>query len=80
MSDHASDQVDGDDEAFLTDRFKLGAAIALFGVLAPGITDYALTALGAPGLGAGVWAIGYATTVVVLFVLFIRPLDIGAER
>lgn len=70
---------DTDGDRHLTDRAKAGIAIAAFGVLVPGITDNLLTQAGAPGLGALVWAIGFGTTVVALWYVVLRPLDIGAE-
>ncbi|MFC7156707.1 hypothetical protein ACFQPA_22030 [Halomarina halobia] len=82
MADHATDSTDpesAEESGLVSDRMKLGAAVATLGVVVPGVADYALTTLGAPGLGRIVWALGYGTTVVVLFVLFIRPLDIGGD-
>ncbi|WP_254545701.1 hypothetical protein [Halomarina pelagica] len=76
----ATDGESGEGSSMVSDRVKLGAAIALLGVVTPGLLDFALTTLGAPGLGRIVWALGYGTTVVVLFVLFVRPLDIGAAE
>ena len=46
------------------------------GIAASGFADFALSQAGYGALGAYVWAVGYAGTVVLLFVLFLRPLEI----
>ena len=46
------------------------------GVALSGLADFALTQAGYVALGAYVWAVGYAGTVIVLFVLYLRPLDL----
>jgi hypothetical protein len=46
------------------------------GVALSGIADFALTQAGYTGLGAYVWATGYAGTILLLFFLYLRPLDL----
>jgi hypothetical protein len=46
------------------------------GIALSGFADFALSQAGYAALGAYVWAVGYAGTVLLLFVLFLRPLEI----
>ncbi|PSQ10487.1 hypothetical protein BRC93_09110 [Halobacteriales archaeon QS_5_70_15] len=46
------------------------------GVALSGLADFALSQAGYGALGAYVWAIGYAGTILVLFALYLRPLDL----
>ena len=46
------------------------------GIALSGFADFALSQAGYATLGAYVWAVGYAGTVILLFVLFLRPLEI----
>ena len=46
------------------------------GIALSGFADFALSQAGYGALGAYVWAVGYAGTVLLLFALFLRPLDI----
>jgi hypothetical protein len=64
---------------FLTRRAKAGLLIAALGVAVPGLTNNLLTQAGFPGVGALVWAVGFGTTVVALWYVLLRPLDLGAE-
>lgn len=55
--------------------------LAFFLVLAGGVAlsggaDFALSQAGYDALGAYVWAVGYAGTVLVLFALYLRPLEL----
>lgn len=50
--------------------------ILVTGVVLSGLADFALTRAGFAALGAYVWAVGYAGTVLVLFILYLRPLDL----
>lgn len=51
-------------------------AILVTGVVVSGLADFALARAGFAALGAYVWAVGYAGTVLVLFVRYLRPLDL----
>ena len=46
------------------------------GITLSGFADFALSQAGYAALGAYVWAVGYAGTVLLLFVLFLRPLEL----
>lgn len=63
--------VDLDPPRWLTFLVVLAVGVALSGV-----ANFALSQAGYGALGTYVWAIGYAGTVLLLFVLFLRPLDI----
>jgi hypothetical protein len=56
-------------------RVVVGLVIAA-GVILPGVANYALYQAGAPTLGAAVWAVGYASMVLVVWYGWIRPLDL----
>jgi hypothetical protein len=58
----------------MDERVVLGLVIAA-GVILPGVTNYALNAAGASTAGAVVWAVGYASMVLVVWYGWIRPLD-----
>jgi hypothetical protein len=60
-----------------SDRGKLGALIAVVGIVGTGVVDFALSQLGAPGVGGAVWAAGYGLTIVALWYVLLRPLDLG---
>ncbi|WP_332900009.1 hypothetical protein [Haladaptatus sp. CMSO5] len=57
-----------------SEKVRLGAVL-IVGILGSGLADYFLTTAGYPGLGRTVWAIGYATMVLVIWYIWIRPLD-----
>jgi hypothetical protein len=46
------------------------------GVALSGAADFVLSQAGYGALGAYVWAVGYAGTVIVLFALYLRPLEL----
>jgi hypothetical protein len=46
------------------------------GVALSGFADFALSQAGYAALGAYVWAVGYAGTVLLLFALYLRPLEL----
>ena len=50
--------------------------ILAVGVTVSGVADFTLAQAGYTALGAYVWAVGYAGTVLVLFALYLRPLDL----
>lgn len=56
-------------------RLALGVVIAA-GIVVPGVMDYALSALGHPQLGTLVWIVGYGTMVLLVWYVWIRPLEL----
>lgn len=57
------------------------ALIAALGIVVSGVADYLLTASGYVGLGRLVWAVGFGVTVLVVWYLWLRPMDItGPEE
>lgn len=56
------------------EKIRFGLALAL-GVIVPGFGKYALTAAGRPALGTAVWVSGYLTAVLVVWYVWLRPLD-----
>jgi hypothetical protein len=67
---------DGEQREF-SDRAKLGALIAVVGIVGTGAVDFTLSQLGAPGVGGVVWAAGYGLTIISLWYVLLRPLDLG---
>ncbi|MXR20217.1 hypothetical protein [Halobacterium bonnevillei] len=59
----------------MDERVVLGLLIAA-GIVLPGVANYALNAAGAPTVGSIVWAVGYASMVLVVWFGWIRPLDL----
>lgn len=59
----------------MDERVVLGLLIAA-GIVLPGVANYALNAAGAPTAGSVVWAVGYASMVLVVWFGWIRPLDL----
>ncbi len=57
------------------EKVRLGLALAL-GVVVPGLLKYALTAAGYAALGTAVWVSGYLTAVLVVWYVWVRPLDL----
>lgn len=57
-------------------RVVVGLVIAA-GVILPGVANYVLHQAGAPTVGAAVWAVGYASMVLVVWYGWIRPLDLS---
>ena len=57
------------------EKLRLGLALAL-GVVVPGLFKYLLTTAGYPALGTAVWVSGYLTAILVLWYVWIRPLDL----
>lgn len=52
------------------------ALIAALGVAVAGLADAALTAAGYVALARVVWAVGFGFTVLVVWYLWLRPMDI----
>lgn len=73
----AEAEADADGEWEFSDRAKVGALIAVVGIVGTGVVDFALSQLGAPGVGGAVWAAGYALTILSLWYVLLRPIDLG---
>ncbi|MEF8887437.1 MAG: hypothetical protein V5A30_06485 [Haloarculaceae archaeon] len=50
--------------------------VVLVGVLVPGLTNHVLSQSGYHTLGSVAWAVGYAAMAVVLYVGWVRPLEV----
>ena len=57
------------------EKLRFGLALAL-GVMVPGFVKYALTTAGYEALGSAVWVTGYLTAVLLIWYIWIRPLDL----
>lgn len=57
-------------------RWLRALVVLAAGVAISGIADFALTQAGYAGLGAYVWATGYAGTILLLFFLYLWPLEL----
>ena len=57
------------------EKIRFGAALAL-GVMVPGFLKYTLTTAGYEALGTAVWVSGYLTAILVIWYVWIRPLDL----
>lgn len=53
------------------------AVVLVVGVIGPGLANYFLAQAGYETLGTIVWALGYATMVLVLWYVWVRPLDLS---
>jgi len=64
------------------DRSQLvtGGLLLAAVVLVPGISNYALTQLGYGTLGTAIWYGGYGIGVVLVWALWLRPLDISGPN
>ena len=51
--------------------------VLLAGITVPGLLVYWLSSIGASQLGEVVWALGYGTTILVIWYGWIRPIDFG---
>lgn len=71
MSSPVSPEVESD-----SPRWPRALVVLAVGVALSGIADFALTQAGYAGLGAYIWATGYAGTVLLLFFLYVRPLEL----
>ena len=74
---------DGDDDdngmEGLSRRAVVAAVIAVVGIVGSGIADFLLSGMGGPTLGAAVWTVGYLSTVVALWYVLLRPLDLDGD-
>ena len=52
------------------------ALVTLVGVVVPGVANYVLSQVGFDPLGSLVWALGYGAMAVVLWLGWVRPLDL----
>lgn len=68
---------DPEESSGLSTPVKMGAAIAVTGIITSGVLNYALTRLGAPTAGTVVWVVGYGLTIFALWYVLFRPLDFG---
>ncbi|WP_276279234.1 hypothetical protein [Halorussus caseinilyticus] len=59
----------------LGEKARFGLALAL-GVTVPGFLKYVLTTAGYESLGTAVWVSGYLTAVLVVWYVWVRPLDL----
>lgn len=57
------------------DRLQFAALLG-GGVVVWGLVDYALSQAGYSTVGAVVWAIGYLTTMLLIWYIWVRPLDL----
>jgi len=53
------------------------ALVLAVGVIGPGLANYFLAQGGYETLGTIIWALGYATMVLVLWYVWVRPLDLS---
>lgn len=51
-------------------------AVVAIGIVLPGVSNYALHALGYGTVGTAVWAVGYAAMAVTVWYGWIRPMDL----
>lgn len=58
-----------------TEAFRF-ALVAVTGVVVPGLAAHFLKAAYGSWVGAYVWAVGYATTIGVIWYVWLRPLDL----
>lgn len=61
--------------AGVTDGWRI-AAIAVLGVVVSGVADHLLTTAGYVGLGRLVWMVGFGVTVLAVWYLWLRPMDL----
>ena len=57
------------------DKVRFGLALAI-GVFVPGLLDYLLSTAGYVALGRAVWAGGYLTAILLIWYVWLRPLDL----
>ena len=60
----------------MTDGWR-AALIAVVGIVVSGLADYLLTTSGYVGLGRIAWVVGFGTTVVVVWYVWLRPMDLS---
>ena len=61
------------------DTIALGLTIAAV-IIVPGLANGFLSDAGYPWVGSAVWALGYGLGVVVIWYVWIRPLDITGPK
>jgi hypothetical protein len=57
------------------DRLQFAALLG-GGVVSSGLADFALARAGYTDIGAVVWAVGYLTTMLLIWYIWVRPLDL----
>lgn len=60
----------------MTDGWR-AALIAALGIAVSGVADYLLTASGYVGLGRLAWAVGFGVTILAVWYVWLRPMDLG---
>jgi hypothetical protein len=70
MSGHETDPTAG-----LSEKAKFALLLSA-GVVLPGLANYALSAVGYSTLGSVVWALGYAGAILLIWYVWVRPLDL----
>lgn len=68
--------VSDDGSRAFTETAKLGAGIAVVGIVGTGMLDFALSQYVSPAAGRLVWAVGFTLTVLVLWYVVLRPMEI----
>lgn len=53
----------------------LFALVLAFGITVPGVANFALAQLGYEALGTFAWVVGYAGTVLLVWAVWLRPLE-----
>ena len=69
---------DSDDQASAVGRPEWVRALVILavGVTLSGVADFTFTQAGFPIIGSYVWASGYAGTILLLFFVYLFPLDL----
>lgn len=57
----------------------LFALVLTGGVVGAGVVDFALSRLGLASVGMVAWALGYGGTVLLVWAIWFRPLDLDGE-
>ncbi|SEN11484.1 hypothetical protein SAMN05216388_1001400 [Halorientalis persicus] len=70
MSGHETEASTG-----LSEKAKFALVLSA-GVVLPGLANYALGAAGYDTLGSLVWVLGYVGAVLILWYVWVRPLDL----
>lgn len=63
----------------MTDGWRV-AAIAAVGIAVSGIADYLLTTSGHVGLGRLAWTVGFGVTVLAVWYVWLRPMDLSGPE
>ena len=63
----------------MTDGWRV-AAIAAVGIIISGVADHLLTTSGHVGLGRLVWMVGFGVTVLAVWYVWLRPMDLSGPE